>query len=362
MSDRDPSLLAFRHALAVLPVVVIAWLAYVMTSEHAVATDFTHTYLPVAHALLSGRNPYGLAPIDSTTAFVYPPIAGYIWIPLTAVPAGLAAGIAMSLTVLAIIATLALLDVRDWRCYAIALIWFPAVWGIQTANMTTLLVLGTAAAWRYRDRPIVAGLLTGLVIALKLYTWPLALFLLVTRRRKAAGVAVVSALAFVLVPWSWNGFAGLADYPHRMLAFEAAKRGNSLTLGALLAPGTGWALAHVIMLVAGGALVVLMLRRRGDDRTAFVIALAATLVLSPIVRPEYFLLLLIVLAVTQTPFGWPWLVPLGYWLTWQPDQLALWRIAATLAITAVVFASPFVGRRSPKLDRVGGVESRTASS
>ena len=187
--------------------------------------------------------------------------------------------------VLAAPATLALLGVREWRCYAIALLWFPVVFGIQTANVTGLLALSTAAVWRYRDRPAAAGAMTGVVVALKLYMWPLALFLLFTRRLKAAVIAVVSTCLFVFVPWSWDGFAGLTGYPHRMLAFEVATRGNSYTLGALLAPTMGWTVAHAAMLLAGAALVVLLWRCRSDE-ARMVVTLAATLVLSPVVRED----------------------------------------------------------------------------
>jgi len=360
--ERDPTAAAITHALAILPFVTIAALIYVALGLHVLAGDFAHSYLPATHALLAGHNPYSLQPVDSPTAFIYPPVAAYIWAPFAVFPTGVATGLATALMVLAILGTLALLGVRDWRCYSIALLWFPAVFGIQTANVSVLLVLGAAALWRYRDRPFVAGVVTGLLVALKLYVWPLGVFLLFTGRLRASAFAAMSAGLFVFFPWSWNGFAGLAGYPHRLLAFEAAKRGNSYTLGALLAPRLGWKVAHAAVLLAGIALVVLLWRWREDDVMAMVVTLAAVLALSSIVREEYFLVLLIVLAITRIPLGWPWIVPLAYWGTWQSGQMALWRIAATLAITALGFASPYIAQRLRKRSEPGAATPGSRTS
>jgi uncharacterized membrane protein len=184
--EGDPSKLAAKHALAVLPAVFLAWTIFVSVRIHSLAVDFSSAYLPAARALLHGNDPYLLAPVTSTHAFVYPPIAAYIWIPVAVLPVGVAEALATAIVVAAIPLTLMLVGVRDWRCYAAALLWLSALWGIQTANVTTLLVLGTATVWRYRDQPTVAGSATGLVVALKLYTWPLLLFLLFTRRTRGA--------------------------------------------------------------------------------------------------------------------------------------------------------------------------------
>ena len=51
--------------------------------------------------------------------------------------------------------------------------------------------------------------------------------------------------------------------------------------------------------------------RRGDERTAFIVAIAASLALTPIVWLHYFALLLVVVALAQPRLGLLWFVPLG---------------------------------------------------
>src|SRR5229473_691754 len=79
-----------------------------------------------------------------------------------------------------ILAALRLLDVRDWRCYGVAAMSAPVVNTLALGAVTSLLVLGAAAAWRYRDRPAVSGIAAALTATLKLFLWPLGVWLLVT--------------------------------------------------------------------------------------------------------------------------------------------------------------------------------------
>ena len=60
------------------------------------------------------------------------------------------------------------------------------VHGLFYGNLTVLLVLPLALAWRYRDRARVVGLAVGVAVAAKLFVWPLVVWLLLTRRFRAA--------------------------------------------------------------------------------------------------------------------------------------------------------------------------------
>ena len=80
--------------------------------------------------------------------------------PFTVLPLLVAEILSVVLVAATVPATLLLLGVRDWRCHALAFLWWPAIIGFQTANVTLPLVLGLALVWRYRDRRIVAGLMT----------------------------------------------------------------------------------------------------------------------------------------------------------------------------------------------------------
>ena len=46
----------------------------------------------------------------------------------------------------------------------------------------SLLVFAVALAWRFRDKAWAVGSLIGLAVAVKLFLWPLAVWLAITRR------------------------------------------------------------------------------------------------------------------------------------------------------------------------------------
>src|SRR5438046_130563 len=75
-------------------------------------------------------------------------------------------------------------------------------------------VVGLAVVWRYRDRRAVAALVPGLVVALKIFFWPLLIWLVATRRYRTAAFAALASVVLVVVPWAGIGFAGLRGYPH----------------------------------------------------------------------------------------------------------------------------------------------------
>ena len=92
-----------------------------------------------------------------------------------------------------VFAALWILGVRDWRCYVIALTSPVVVHGLYYGNLTIVMVLLVALAWRYRERARIAGLALGAAVAAKLFVWPLVVWLLLTRRFRAAAWAIGSA-------------------------------------------------------------------------------------------------------------------------------------------------------------------------
>jgi len=89
----------------------------------------------------------------------------------------------------AIVGALGVLRVRDLRCYALALLSIPVLQGFIWGNATLLLVPLVALAWRWRDRWGQAGIVVGLAVASKLFAWPLIVWLVGTRRYRAAAAA-----------------------------------------------------------------------------------------------------------------------------------------------------------------------------
>src|SRR5207244_2326175 len=171
------------------------------------------------------------------------------------------------------------------------------------------MLLGLALVWRYRDRGWVVALAAGLVVALKLFFWPLLLWLVATRRYRTAALAAATSAFFVVVPWAGIGFAGLGGYPHLLSSVSGSEGPRSYSVAALLhAMLPSWTAATALQTLLGVALLamVLVAGRRGRDRDAFALALVAVLVLSPLLEMHYLALLLVVVALYRRTFGLAW--------------------------------------------------------
>jgi alpha-1,2-mannosyltransferase len=339
---------AGTHSLAIWPPIAIAFMVYVSVQKGSLAIDFAQAYLPAAHKLLHAASPYPpltLSALKPRTAFIYPPLTGWLVAPLAALPLHAAEAIGVVAMVTAVMGTLLLLDVRDWRCHMIAFLWVPTFSAIQTANLALPVALGAAAIWRYRDRPVLTGVLTGLLVALKLYVWPLGVWLLLTRRWRHAAVAAVTAPLLVFCSWAPIGFAGLTGYPHLLRLVTKLEAPDGYTIAALLAPVTSWPVATAIGIAAGLSVLAYAWRRvrLGDERGAFVCAVAAALMLTPIVWMSYFVVLVVPLALYAPRFAPIWLLPLGLWVGPQISNGAPWQTAVILCVAAAAF-TPAVRR------------------
>ncbi len=317
------------------------------------AFDFHGALWQGARDVLAGHNPYppptvaGVAPGDR---FVYPPPVAILFIPLGVLPFPLAAGLITVVLIAAIAATLAVLGVRDWRCYGAAYLSIAVLHDIRLGAITPLLALGLALVWRWRGQ-VRAAIPFGLIVMAKLFLWPLGVWLLATGRLRAAWRGAALAIGASALGWAAIGFAGLADYPRLLsvLAEEEQHRGYS-PVAAGMALGLDATLARAAAVALGAGLVALCWRegRRGFDERSLALALAAALVLSPIVWLHYFVLLLVPIALARRTFGAVWLVPALFWITpYEENFGAHWRIAVGIALAAVALGAAV---RSPTYD------------
>lgn len=344
---------AGTHSLLFWPPVAVAVLVNASVRKGSLEIDLARAYIPAAHAVLHGQSPYtALTPVGLArgSEFVYPPTAAWLAAPLAALPLGVAEGVGLALMIACVVGTLLLLGVRDWRCHMVAFLWLPTYSALQTGNLALPLAVGVAAVWRYRDRRVVAGLLAGVLAALKLYLWPVGLWLVLTRRFRAGIVAAATAAALLAVSWAPIGFAGLRGYPHLVTSLTRLERDNAYTVAALVAPGSSWTVATVVATVCGLAALALAWRRArlGDDRGALVFALAATLLLTPIVWMEYFVLLLVVVGLYARRLSRLWLLPLALWVGPQGSANGSpWQTALVLCLVAAAFvAAPYARSRA----------------
>jgi hypothetical protein len=322
--------LGYVIAMAVSAAPLVVLLAY--AERHgALANDFVDAYLPAAHAVLHGDSPFQAHPVGPFR-FIYAPLAAFVFVPLTVFSTGVAA-VVWSVTVLACApATLWVLGVRDWGCYAVILLWLPVFSAVQTGNLSLPIALGIALLWRYRARAGMVVPIVGVLVALKLFLFPLLVFTLVAYGRRAAAAALALVATLVLVPWAAIGFAGFSDYPTLVSAAGRAERAHSFTVQALVGPAFGWHAAAAAAFLLGGSLIVVAYRAC-DLRLALFLLIGASLAMTPTVSVHYFVLLLPVVAIASPRFGRLWLVPVGMFV------LGVWASNAVFAAIGVAFAA-----------------------
>ena len=246
--------------------------------------------------------------------YVYPPLVALLTVPWTLVPVGAAEILFQLLLVGVFVSTLALLGVRDWRCYGLAFLWPPVTDAVATGNITILLGLAAAIVWRYRDVPAISGAALGASIAAKVFLWPLVIWLAVTRRVAAALWSVAAATALLLLSWAIVSFQGFAEYPDLVRRLSDAMDERGYTVYALgidlgLDPRLAWGLWAA---TATGVLVAsVLVARRGNEQGAFVLALTAAIAFTPIVWLHYFALLLVAVAIARPTLAPIWFVGLA---------------------------------------------------
>jgi hypothetical protein len=143
-----------------------------------------------------------------------------------------------------------------------------------------------------------------------LFLWPLAVWLLATRRYRSvfnACIGCVVAVALSAVPL---GLGVLVHYPIVLRSVSQLEAPGSASLVGLGFTLTGSTMVGFVMsFVGGGLLLLLALRsgRRGDDSRAFRLCVVASLALTPIVWNHYLVLLFVPLAIVRPRFSPLWL-------------------------------------------------------
>jgi hypothetical protein len=347
---------AEKFFLAFVPPVLLIGL---VVSRYAIGKHLGFDYKPLWEAsrnVLHGASPYPLPhawALHDEQQFVYPPIAAFLAAPLAVFPFGIAAALLALLEVLATGLTLRILGVRDWRCYGVTLLWYPVIQNVLIGSITSLLALGVAIAWRYRDERSLTTIVAATLVAAKVFLWPLLFWLAATRRGLAAGRALALAVAGVVLSWTFIGFAGFSSYPRlldELSRLEQWKSYSAVAFGLVLGLSTGE--ARALAVVAGTAVLVGVLvvgrRRREDadaDRHAFILAIAAAFLFSPIVWTHYLALLVVPIAISRRTLSPLWFVPLAMWATPGQSNGHAWRVVIGLSVWVVVLAASWRSTR-----------------
>ena len=258
-----------------------------------------------ATAALHGAPLYRLR-FPGALAFTYPPIAALLFTGLTLPSAGTAELLLSAASLLALPAmlgfSLRLAPVPSWLgrrdaarvalLAAAAAIWLEPVW--TTLRYGQIDVLLAALVLYDLSRPDSArskGVATGLAIALKLTPAIFALYLLLSRRYRAAACATAVfaatvALGFAALPGDsreyWGGaFADSGRVGRVENAANQALRGTYARVLHTLDVQTVWLLSAVAVGVAGLALAAAA-ARRGDEAGGFCLCALTGLLVSPI--------------------------------------------------------------------------------
>jgi hypothetical protein len=327
-------------AIRAVPVAAVllggAWwvLSNLLMRHHLWLYDFKGGLYRAGVAILNGHNPFhagyiahqaaimhaggiavGETSVHAFSLPVYPAPANLAVVPLSLLPYWVAASLFTALSMVAFVLALRLMEVRDWRCYVLALTSWPFIYGLELGALGPLLVLGAAALWRWRDRLWPPAIALAAIVIAKVFPFPLAAWLIITRRYRQLALAAVLGFAVTVSAWAVLGFAGLTSYPTMLSNLSFIQEGRSDSVVAvLLAAGLTASAAQALALAAATGLLGLAWRvghSGGDQRRAFGLAVMAALTASPIVWDHYLVLLFVPIALLSPSYSQLWLVPLA---------------------------------------------------
>jgi len=348
--------------LGALPAVLTAAIVGASVG-HAFGTEFAGNLWRPAHEILAGRSPYHPAELDRVARLVragrppagfevavfptYPAPTLLLGVPFALLPLAVARWIWFALVLGCPALALHLLRVRDWRAYGATYLSIVVISGAMLGSLTLPLLVGLALLWRWRDAPHRCAAAAAAVVVAKLFLWPVVVWLWVTGRRRAACEAAAAAVVATVLAWTVVGLGTLPRYPHLLSTLDSMEqdRGYSLVragIAAHLGAGAASALAVAVGLgLLAWCCRPQVRRAAGGDRRIFVLALIASLVLSPIVWQQYYALLFVPIAVLDGRFRPLWLAPLVFWLApfnstdGHPERLLL----AGAVLGAVAYAA-----------------------
>jgi len=339
----------------VLPVVVVVAMLVTGHSTTSLSADFHNELYPEAKLLLQWKNPFPGpdAALQHGHNLIWPPVAAFLVSPFTILSPA-AADWAIALVGLAcFMASLAIVGVRDWRVYGVFVLWPSVIGETRVSHLTPVLCLLLALAWRYRDTRFAPGVAIGFAGAIKFFLWPLGIWLAAIGRVRETLVAAALAAASLLLVLP---FTSLHDYLHTLVELGKDFDQDSYSpFGFLMQIGAPERLARGVTWAIGLALLVACWRR-----ASLGLAVAAALVLSPIVWLDYYAVAAIPLAVVRPRLTWVWLLPIATWglLAAGIGAGNGWGSARVLLVFGLVFAVIVRGERQAE---AGGEDHRPAT-
>ena len=273
----------------------------------------------------------------------YSPPLGVSLVPLSGLDEHSASVVWFALKSLALFAACLLMPVRlpvRALTFVGVAVSFWAMRDLVLGNVGVLLVLPMALAWRWLDRPL-GSVALALTISVRPSTGALLLWQLLRRRWRVAAWTIGAGIALIVLSGLVVGIDGYRDYVSvlgNMVTPGAGSENRDLgsTLVSLGLDEEWIDLVRLGSIALGVVLVLLGLRR--DRELGFMITLAASMLMVPLMWEYYLIMLALPLALLAD--RWRPLVLLVLVLSWTPSFFAPVLLLLTLALLFVLPAPP----------------------
>jgi hypothetical protein len=244
------------------------------------------------YALSAGDRPIPTEPPFFTAPFLYPPAFAVPWRVLAALPsmAGLAIWMGAVLLVMAVWLAWQLAEGRIGTALLMAALGYPIALTAVTGNINGLLMVAFALVWQFRGREILVAGLVGTLAAWKIFPGLLLIWLIATRRwRAAAWTAVVIGV--------WGVVGLVAAGPSATWSYLTQVAPGTQAMGISLAYLFAWAPLTFVLLAAGAVAVLGLGVSR--PRAAYVTAILTAILAWPSLGPASLSMLMAVPAVVR---------------------------------------------------------------
>jgi alpha-1,2-mannosyltransferase len=317
-------------ATALIGVLAIAVCGAILYKAPEGSMDFRTGVWQPAFDIVHGRAPYPDAATwrsQDGMPSIYPPLIAVVAVPLGLLPFGVASVLWAGLLIAALVLIPWVLGVRDWRLVAAIFLLLPVIGALELGQVEILLTLAAALLWRYRDRWLLAAAALGVGLAIKPLMFPLMIWLLLTRRFRAAFAAGGIAAGLTLGSWAVIGFSGLRSYPALLQAWDRAYAACGVSISALaLKLGAANVLATSLRIAVAAVLLAgawRLARRCEGDRRSFAAAMGALVVAAPIVWSHYLMYFLVPLALAFPRLDRRWLCLAALWLIGPDGSISM---------------------------------------
>ena len=362
MSDQRPARPARTDRLVsvIILAVVAAYIAFgLRTASYTLGCDFL-AYFNAANHWLAGQPIYDLTVTGTGTCgtYQYPPPFVLMAAPfsLFGFDAGNWLWIAFLIGCWGIgTAIIPVRPVARWTILLLGAIGWPLIFGVRIGQVTPLLYLVFAVAWRSLERPVWLGASVAVGTMIKLQPGLLAVWLVTRRDWRALAVAAIvgaaiAAVAAVVGLWDWPGFLTLLRATTNAVDIPV-----NMAIGSTLRSlGMNLELARTIQTVNTAViLVIVVLAGLRLPRTpGFLVAVIGSQLISPIVWAHYALILLLPVA---------WLLDRRQWWAAAIPGVHVWLLLGVvpnwtyaLAFHAALIGVIVVGWRDRADERASG--------